>query len=88
LLEQAIAGKMEEVRNSLRTILYVNGASERDLISQIYRDIFYLSIPEKNKLELLSLLGEVDFRISQGANPEIQLMMFLAHLYSASKPGK
>ncbi|MEM1534480.1 MAG: Replication factor C small subunit, partial [Nitrososphaerota archaeon] len=76
------------VRKHLRTILYVNGASERDLITQIYRDLFYLSLPEKKKLELISLLGEVDFRVSQGANPELQLMMFLTNLYSASQVGK
>jgi len=88
LLELAAAGKIEDVRKHLRTILYVNGASERDLITQIYRDLFYLSLPEKKKLELISLLGEVDFRVSQGANPELQLMMFLTNLYSASQVGK
>ncbi|MCS7145604.1 MAG: replication factor C small subunit [Nitrososphaerota archaeon] len=88
LLELAVAGKLENVRKQLRTILYVNGASERDLVSQMYRDLLYLSIPEKKKLELVSLLGEVDFRISQGANPELQIMMFLTNLYSASQVGK
>lgn len=88
LLEMAVAGKLENARKQLRTILYVNGASERDLINQIYRELFYLSIPEKRKLELLSLLGEVDFRVSQGATPELQLMMFLTSLYSASQVSK
>ncbi|GBC70612.1 DNA polymerase III subunit tau [Candidatus Calditenuaceae archaeon HR02] len=88
LLELAAAGKIEDARKQLKLILYVNGASERDLIGQIYRDLFYLSIPEKKKLELISLLGEVDFRVSQGANPELQIMMFLATLYSASQVGK
>lgn len=88
LMEFAVAGKLEEARNQLRTILYVNGASERDLIGQMYREIFYLNIPEHKKLTLISLLGEVDFRLSQGATPELQLMMFLTHLYAAAHESK
>ncbi len=88
LMELAIGGKLEEAKQQLRTILHVNGASERDLVAQMYREIFYLNLPEDRRLSLISLLGEVDFRLSQGATPELQLMMFLTHLYSSAQSGK
>lgn len=88
ILELSLAGKFEEARRLLREKLYVDGVSERDLISQMYRESFYLPIKEEEKLNLISLIGEVDYRISQGATPEVQFMMLLSYLYSLSKERK
>lgn len=88
ILELSLAGKFEEARKLLREKLYVDGVSERDLIAQIYRESFYLPIKEEDKLKLLSLIGEVDYRLSQGATPEVQFMMLLSYLYSLTKERK
>ncbi|MCS7142798.1 MAG: replication factor C small subunit [Aigarchaeota archaeon] len=88
LLELAVAGRLVEARDALRNVLYVNGVSERELLVQIYREVFYLSIPEEKKLKAVSLLGEIDYRISQGATPEVQLVTFLSHLASYASEGK
>lgn len=80
LMELALAGKFKEARDSLRRTLYIDGVSERDLLVHLYRESLYLSIPEEKKLELISKIGEVDYRISQGATPEIQLMALLSHI--------
>lgn len=88
LMELALAGKLTEVRDALRSVLYVDGVSERELISQIYREIFYLSISEEDKLRAVSLLGEIDYRLSQGATPEVQLMTFFAHLAALSSSSR
>lgn len=88
ILELSLAGKFEEARKLLREKLYVDGVSERDLITQMYRESFYLPIKEEEKLRLISLIGEVDYRLSQGATPEVQFMMLLSYLYSLTKERK
>lgn len=88
ILELSLAGKFEDARKLLREKLYIDGISERDLLSQMYRESFYLPIKEEEKLRLISLIGEVDYRLSQGATPEVQFMMLLSYLYSLIKERK
>ncbi|MEM4719038.1 MAG: replication factor C small subunit [Nitrososphaerota archaeon] len=80
ILELALSGKFTDARDEVRRLLYVQGIMPSDLISAIYRELFYIDLDEGDKLELLDLLGEVDYRISEGATPEVQLMAFLARL--------
>jgi len=85
ILELALEGKFTDARDEVRRLLYVQGVMPSDVISAIYRELFYLDLSEKDKLDLLDLLGEVDYRISEGATPEVQLMAFLARLTTKSK---
>jgi len=39
-----------------------------------------MPIPEKNKIELIDATGEIDFRLVQGADEEVQLSSLLARL--------
>ncbi|MEM4931191.1 MAG: hypothetical protein QXX21_03085, partial [Nitrososphaerota archaeon] len=77
--------KFVEARDALRAILYLQGIAGRDLISAIYREIFALNISEESKVELLDILGEVDYRIAEGASEEVQIMSFLAKLATMAK---
>ncbi len=85
ILEYAMSGKFIEARDALRAILYLQGIAGRDLISAIYREIFALNIPEESKVELLDVLGEIDYRIAEGASEEVQIMSFLAKLATITK---
>ncbi|HDJ67137.1 MAG TPA: replication factor C small subunit [Nitrososphaeria archaeon] len=85
ILELALSGKFKEMRDEIRKLLYIQGIMPTDLISAIYRELFYLNIPEEDKLDLLDLLGEVDYRISEGGTPEVQLMAFLARVAAKGK---
>ena len=80
ILELALSGKFTDARDEVRRLLYVQGIMPSDIISAVYRELFYLDLSEDDKLELLDLLGEIDYRISEGATPEVQLMAFLARL--------
>lgn len=80
MLELAIAGNFLEARNLLRDMVYLQGVSGKDIVSAMYREVFYVNIPEDKKVKLLDYLGEVDYRISQGASEEVQIMAFLARL--------
>ena len=85
ILELALSGKFTDARDEVRRLLYIQGIMPSDLISAIYRELFYIDLDEDDKLELLDLLGEVDYRISEGATPEVQLMAFLARLAAKRK---
>ncbi|RLF99663.1 MAG: replication factor C small subunit [Candidatus Wolframiiraptor sp.] len=85
ILELALSGKFTDARDEVRRILYVQGVMPSDLVSAIYRELFYLDLSEEDKLDLLDLLGEVDYRLSEEATPEVQLMAFLARLAAKAK---
>ncbi len=85
ILELALSGKFTDARDEVRRLLYVQGIMPSDLVSAIYRELFYVDLDEDDKLELLDLLGEVDYRVSEGATPEVQLMAFLARLAAKRK---
>ena len=88
ILELALSGKFKEMRDEVRKLLYVQGIMPTDLISATYRELFYLNLPEEDKLDLLDLLGEVDYRISEGGTPEVQLMASLARVAAKGKGSK
>ncbi|MEN2974455.1 MAG: replication factor C small subunit [Candidatus Caldarchaeales archaeon] len=85
IIELALSGKFIQARDELRRLIYVQGLSGSDIISAIYRELFYLDLTEEDKLELLDLLGEIDYRIAEGGTEEVQLMAFLARIASKSK---
>lgn len=88
ILELALKGDFTSARDEVRKLLYVQGLAGSDIISAIYRELFYLNLPEEDKLELLDLLGEVDYRIAEGASEEVQLMAFLARLAAKARAGR
>jgi replication factor C small subunit len=80
MLDLALGGDFVEARNKLRTMLVEYGLSGVEIIKQVHSEIFGMKIPEKKKVNLADIVGEVDFRISQGADEEVQLSAMLARL--------
>ncbi|MCL7401530.1 MAG: replication factor C small subunit [Thaumarchaeota archaeon] len=85
ILELAMSGNFIQARDELRKLIYVQGLAGSDIVSAIYRELFYLDLSEEDKLELIDLLGEVDYRMAEGGTEEVQLMAFLARLAAKSK---
>lgn len=85
ILELAMGGNFTQARDELRKLIYVQGLAGSDIVSAIYRELFYLDLNEEDKLELLDLLGEVDYRMAEGGTEEVQLMAFLARLTAKSR---
>ncbi|MHA1410812.1 MAG: replication factor C small subunit [Candidatus Odinarchaeia archaeon] len=76
----ALEGKFIESRNKLRELLIDHGLSGTDIIRQIFSEIVNLPVEEKVKVELVEMIGEVDFRLTEGSNEDIQLSALLARL--------
>ncbi|MHA1608128.1 MAG: replication factor C small subunit [Candidatus Freyarchaeota archaeon] len=78
MLGLALKGNFVQARRMLHELLISYGLSGIDVVRQIHRELFNLDIPEKWKVQLADTVGEIDFRMSEGANEEIQLSALLA----------
>jgi replication factor C small subunit len=79
----AMKGNFVEARNKLREMIWKYGLTGSDIIRQIHIEIFRSSLPERWKIKLAEAIGEVDFRLIQGADDEVQLSALLARLTEA-----
>ncbi|MHA2298861.1 MAG: replication factor C small subunit [Candidatus Hodarchaeales archaeon] len=67
-------------RKKLREILYNHGISGKDLIKQLYSTTLKSDIPDKFQVPIIEMIGEVDFRLSEGGSDEIQIAALLAKM--------
>jgi replication factor C small subunit len=84
LLEIAVKGDFLKAREKLRSLLVQQGLSGKDILKQIHSEILRMPMPEKSKIELIDATGEIDYRLIQGADEEVQLSSLLARLALAS----
>jgi replication factor C small subunit len=83
MIETAVNGDFIEARKKLRVMITKYGVAGTDIIKQIHLELFRLDIPESWKAKLADAVGEVDFRLTEGANEEVQLSALLAKLTEA-----
>jgi replication factor C small subunit len=80
MIKVAMNGDFVEARKQLREMIQKYGVSGSDLIRQIHTEIFRSDTPEKWKIRLADIVGEVDYRLVEGADEEVQLSALLAKL--------
>lgn len=85
LITTALEGNFSAARKLLDVLLLEQGLSGEDVVGQIYRAMFEVEIPEKRMVELIDVIGEIDFRLTEGANERIQLESLLAHFALSAK---
>ncbi len=79
MLDLALSGKFEDARSRLQALLIDRGLTGEDILEQVHREIFNLKLPEFTKVGILDKVGEISFRLTEGANERIQLEAMLAH---------
>lgn len=85
LIKTALGGNFTVARKKLDSLVLQQGLSGEDVVGQIYRAMFDLDIPDRLMVDLIDIIGEIDFRLTEGANERIQLEALLAH-FALSKP--
>ena len=81
MLLAAVQGKFVKARELMYDLMGKRGMSGREIIRTANREIVRLAELEPTKqVEAVRLLGEYDFRLSQGANEDIQLSAMLAQI--------
>lgn len=82
MIKSAIEGDFAKSRENLKVLMVEEGLSGEDIVKQIHRELFStsLSMPEEMRVIIADYLGEIDFRIIEGADDQIQLEALLAKL--------
>jgi len=88
MLRLAFSGDFVGAREKLRQILVEYGVSASEIVRQVHSELFRFNLPERWKAILADTVGEVDFRISQGANDEVQFSALLAKFALAAEEVK
>lgn len=83
MIKVAMEGNFLDARKQLRDMIKKYGVAGSDIIRQIHTEIFRAEIPEPWKIRLAGIVGEVDYRLVEGADEEVQLSALLAKLVLA-----
>ena len=81
MLVTALKGDFVKARDQLYELMGKRGMSGREIIRTANREIPRIAeLEPQRQIEVVRLLGEYDFRLSQGANEDIQLSAMLAQI--------
>lgn len=83
MIKLAWNGKFTEARSKLRELLINYGLSGADVLKQLHREIMKTSglpLSEEDRVKIASVVGEVSYRVVEGADDEIQLSYLLASI--------
>jgi replication factor C small subunit len=80
MVELAIDGEFVEARSRLDSLLTETGMAGGDVVDQLHRSVWDFDLPERDAVRLMERIGEADYRITAGANEQIQLEALLAAL--------
>ncbi len=79
MIRKALYGEFIESRKTMYEIMGNFGFSGNEIIRQIQREIFKMSdLTPEQKADLSNIIGEYDYRLTQGADSDIQLSALLA----------
>lgn len=79
LVETALKGDFIAARTVLDNLLISYGMSGEDVVRQLHRSIFDLTLPDRVKVRLIDRVGEAEFRLVEGSNERVQIEALLAH---------
>lgn len=85
MIKLGLKGDFLEAREILRSLLVDEGLAAEDILRMLYSELMRMNMPEEWKVKLSDSVGEVDFRLTQGSRPEIQLSTLLAKLTLAGR---
>lgn len=80
MVKLALKENFIEARDILRRLLVDEGFSGDDILRQVYSAVLDSRLKERWKVKMIEVIGDVDYRIVSGADPEIQLSSLLAEL--------
>ncbi len=81
LLEMAAQGKFLDSKKLLFKVMLEYGLSGIDVIKQIQQNVWNIeSVKDKEKLEIIKLCGDIEFRLVEGSDEFIQLEALLAKI--------
>jgi replication factor C small subunit len=80
LLNLALAGDLIKARDKLRELMYLKGVAGADIIKMLLRELIKSQLDDDVKAEIAEVLADADYRLTQGADEEIQMTYLLARV--------
>ncbi len=87
LLSLALSGDFDGAETLLSQLMHERGIAPNELINQCYRALLRRDMDRKLKVTLIDHIGETDFRLSEGADSDIQLEALLARFVLSVEKG-
>lgn len=81
MLQHAFRGDLKRMRDTLRAVVKDQGLSMRDIFQEIFAEISMQPLPRFAKVEVLSLLSDLDNQAVYHRVEEVQICNLLAQLY-------
>ncbi|XES76805.1 MAG: replication factor C small subunit [Candidatus Bathyarchaeia archaeon] len=79
MINKALSGNFIDARKKMYELMGEFGFSGSEIVHQMQRELFKMSfVTPEQKAELSNIIGEYDYRLTQGANSDIQLSALLA----------
>ncbi len=86
MLNKALSGNFIEARKMMYDLIGQYGFSGSEIVRQMQRELMKVPhISDSQKAELTDIIGEYDYRLTQGANSDIQLSALLAQFSKFEK---
>lgn len=85
LLTLSLKGDFDTAESLLANLLHERGIAPNELINQCYRALVKMDLDRGLKVQLIDHLGEADFRLSEGANSDIQMEALIARFVLSSE---
>ena len=86
IIRKALFGDFVEARKMMYELIGVYGFSGSEIVRQMQRELFKMSsLTTEQKADLSNIIGEYDYRLTQGANSDIQLSALLAQFAKTGK---
>jgi len=80
MVTDSMDGDFTAARAQLDSLLTDVGIAGGDIIDQMHRSVWEFDLEEREAVRLMERIGEADYRITAGANEQIQLEALLASL--------
>lgn len=80
LIDLCISGNFEGAEQILGYLVRDKGIAPQELLVQLYRVVLQSDLPEQVRIQLISHIGETDFRLSEGAHSDIQMEALIAKI--------
>jgi replication factor C small subunit len=89
MIRKALYGDFVEARKMMYDLIGSFGFSGSEIFRQMQRELFKMSdLTPEQKADLSNIIGEYDYRLTQGANSDIQLSALLAQFAKVGKASK
>lgn len=84
IMTLALDQDFDTAKKKLQELIFVRGVAGSDILREFNSQIQKLDIETESLLQIFKLIAEIDYRLTEGASPDIQITALLAQIASLS----